>query len=317
MLKRKYNKTVMKTQYTTLRWYIVVPMILVSMLLYGCTANEKESNGMKYSVKHGVLTIRGEGIMPDSSDVSSPNVDPEKVVEYEWKNEEGVSKIVIQDGVTSIGAGAFMYLSDVTEVELPDTVIVIRDGAFSLCGKLKRIKLSKNLEEVSMSTFYGCNSLKQVELPEGLKTIGHGAFAGCAIEEIYIPSSVADISENIFGGCSELKSVSVSPQNMRYYSVDGILFDDKTNTLLTYPASQEVESYDVPEGIQHIAMNAFWGCKMNTITLPESITSIGRSAFNNSDIETIYYKGSMKQWNQINIERADDNIQSINIVFLK
>ena len=310
----KKGRVSMKIHFAT-RLLVSAMLLLMSMALYGCTPKETEMNGMKYYVDHGVLTIRGEGVMPDSSSVSSPNADPEKAVEYEWKSEEPVSKIVLKGGITHIGAGVFMLFSDVTEAEMPDTVVSIRDGAFSLCGSLMEIKLSENLEEIGMSSFYGCRSLKLVELPDGLRTIGHAAFAGSAIQEINIPSSVVDMSENVFGGCPELKSVSVSTQNQRYYSVDGVLFDDKTRTLLMYPPSRKGESYEVPEGIKRIAMNAFWGCELKTILLPESVTEIGRFAFNKSDIETIYYRGTMEQWGHINIENENENIQMMSVVF--
>ena len=296
---------------------IVVLTLVAMMLLNGCAHQAALGYDIKYKNSKGVLTVGGNGVMPDSSGVETPNVDSEKTVDYKWNNEKDhstASKIVVEEGITHIGAGAFAFFLNVQEVELPDDMVSIGDGAFSLCMSLKRINMPQAVKEIGMSAFYGCSELSEINLPEGVEFLGHSAFAGCSVEEAFIPSSVEEIEENVFGGCQHLKSISVSEKNERYYSDKGVLFDRETETLLTYPPAREEYSYNVPDGIKTIAMNAFWSCNTKTITLPISITTVKKNAFNQSDgLERIYYLGSEEEWNRIDF--GEDGAPDVETVF--
>ena len=100
--------------------------------------------------------------------------------------------------------------------------------------------------------------------------IGDIAFFRCeALTSITIPDSVTSIGANPFAYCEQLTQISVSANHPTLATIDGVLFDKTTRTLLCYPCAFTEESYAVPEGIQAIGGEAFSGCEaLRSITLP-------------------------------------------------
>lgn len=120
---------------------------------------------LTWSIADKVLTIRGTGEMDDHAYEGEPGMPGWDIYSF--------TKIVIEEGVTSIGACAFSYegCPPVTSVELPST-----------------------LESIYYEGFRGCDKLVSIELPEGLTYIGAGAFQDCAaLKEINIPDSVTTL----------------------------------------------------------------------------------------------------------------------------
>lgn len=79
----------------------------------------------------------------------------------------------------------------------------------------------------------------------------------------------------------KLTAITVDPENANYCSVDGVLFDINKTELLCYPAGKSETSYDIPNGVTSIT-GAFYGCSnLTDITIPNSVTSIGKSSFYN------------------------------------
>ena len=75
----------------------------------------------------GVLTITGEGPMPDYRDGGTSETPP-------WyPHVNRISSLTIGEGVTRIGDYAFMLCSFVTEVVIPESVTSMGDWAFSYC----------------------------------------------------------------------------------------------------------------------------------------------------------------------------------------
>ncbi len=82
----------------------------------------------------GILTVSGDGDMPEYSDSSRPEW-------YEFK--DMIKKVVIIDGLTSIGAAAFSDCTDLKGVKIAESVTKIQTSAFDSCG-MEYIILPKN-----------------------------------------------------------------------------------------------------------------------------------------------------------------------------
>ena len=116
----------------------------------------------------GSLWIRGDGAMADySSYASTP-----------WaKNNRTPNKLIINEGVTSIGSYAFAN-SSIESVEMPDKSLTqIGQRAFS--GTLiTAIWLSDNVSEIGQAAFDGCKKLESINIPKELVIVGASAFEG-------------------------------------------------------------------------------------------------------------------------------------------
>ncbi len=98
---------------------------------------------------------------------------------------------------------------------------------------------------------------------------------------ITIPATVVSIGREAFvHRDSSLQEINVDAGNPVYASVDGVLFDQNTQTLLHYPACKPDAEYMIPQGVQHIETCAFDGCvKLRSVTIPDSMTVIDGFSF--------------------------------------
>ena len=175
----------------------------------------------------------------------------------------------IPNSVTSIGASAFIYCSNLTNITLPKGVTSIGDGAFKDCSSLTSITIPFGVTSIRNSTFYGCSSLTSITIPNGVTSIGDSAFSGCtSLTSITIPDSVTWIGDRAFEGTALL---------------------DKQTTPVKYADSwvvncdSDVENVIIKSGTKGIANSTFFGCSsLTSITIPNGVTSIGDYTFSNS-----------------------------------
>ena len=108
--------------------------------------------GLRWEISDGVLTVTGEGAMYDYSQQPVP-----------WEAaSDSITRVVISDGVTNVGAGAFRNCAGLEEAVLGADVTVIGAEAFAGCVSLKRITIPEGVTEVGDSAFFGCTALTDV-----------------------------------------------------------------------------------------------------------------------------------------------------------
>jgi hypothetical protein len=102
-----------------------------------------------------------------------------------------------------------------------------------------------------------------VTIPGSITSLGDGVFFDCSI----------------FQGCSELTQIIVDDKNTQYSSLDGVLFNKDQSTLLQCPIGK-TGSYMIPDSVTSIGDSAFSECKgLTGVAIPESVISIGGLAF--------------------------------------
>jgi len=249
-----------------------------------------EDGGISWSLKNGVLTFSGKGKMTDYKYDSKP-----------WKAYiVSIKKVVIEDGIESIGNDAFSYcvnLKDVSipdsvtsigkmafenceslgSITIPDSVTTIGESAFCFCLSLKDITIPDSVTSIGKMAFENCESLGSITIPDSVTTIGESAFCFClSLKDITIPDSVTSIGDLAFQNCDSLKGISVSKNNKNYCDVDGVLFDKSVTELVQYPCGKASESYVIPDSVTSIAKFAFSGCDI---------------------LKDIYFNGPIPRWN--------------------
>lgn len=129
--------------------------------------------------------------------------------------------------------------------------------------------------------FSKCSRLKSVTIPASVKSIGAYAFSCCAsLSSVTIPDSVTNIGSSPFSECRLLEKILVSPENVHFKSMEGILFTADEKTLIQAPAGKGLVDYTIPEGVTNIGIHAFVGCtSLETVMFPNGVTSIGDCAF--------------------------------------
>ena len=158
------------------------------------------------------------------------------------------------DGKTVIGVNDM----SVKSITIPDGVTGIGDGAFACCSSLQSINVSKdnkhfasvdgilfNKDLTAIVRFPQKNDVKEYVIPTSVTEIRNSAFSGCSsLQSIDIPDSVTEIGDSAFSDCSSLQSI------------------------------------DIPDSVTKIGDGAFKNCSsLQSIDIPNSVTVIGNNAF--------------------------------------
>ncbi len=272
----------------------------------------KCGDNIKWKITGDTLYISGSGKMYDYDNRdSSKNKVP-------WK--KSFSKVVISDGVTSIGScafegceslssvsipasvksigeRAFQFCMSLSSIVIPEGVETIGDSAFSAAEGLKRITLPSTLKSIGSAAFAQLIDLETITLPEGLETIGDSAFIGCdRLKTLTIPASVKNIGASICRGCKSFTGYIVSEANPYYCVVGGVLYTkDMTELLSCLPGVVSTVSFTVPDSVKVIGDEAFYGCAFSgSFTLPKDLEKIGSKAFSESTLVSFTAPASLK-----------------------
>ena len=118
-----------------------------------------------------------------------------------------MKELMIPEGVTSIEFEAFASTSS-ERVVLPDSLGYIGYHAFGHCASLRSIEISSRVTKIDAGAFSSCRSLKEVRLQTGIRVIGDFAFCDTALEDIHLPTGIAEMGKKVFAGCDSLSRIT-------------------------------------------------------------------------------------------------------------
>ena len=217
--------------------------------------------------------------------------------------------------VTSIGQDAFYACTSLTSISIPNSVTTIGYLAFTGCSSLTSISIPKSVTEIGKTQYGGtyrgpvftycpaltsivveegnpiydsrdnCNAIietatntliagcQNATIPNSVTSIGDYAFNGCSsLTSITIPNHITNIQSNPFLSCSSLATIVVESGNPIYDSRDNCnaIIQTTTNTLIA-----GCQNTTIPESVTSIGNSAFYRCSsLTSITIPEGVTSI-------------------------------------------
>ncbi|WP_455094285.1 leucine-rich repeat domain-containing protein, partial [Prevotella histicola] len=256
--------------------------ILLIALLMGLSANAGKSGFCGPHLKwhltdYGVLTISGKGIMKDYTSWSP------------WIY-DSVKRVIIADGVTTIGDNAFNGCSSLTSVTIPNSVTTIGWRAFNGCSSLTSVTIPNSVTIIGWSAFSGCSSLTSVTIPNSV-IIGGSAFSGCSsLTSVTIPNSVTTIREYTFDDCNSLTSVTI-PNSVT--TIERSAFSSCTN----------LQKVNIGNSVKTIGTSAFDYCTSITQISSEAVVppTCGINALNGinkSKCKLIVPKNSLDAYKQ-------------------
>ncbi len=258
----------------------------------------------------GTLTISGNGAMPDYSSVG----------DQPWSGKK-IRKVVIQNGVTSIGSCAFCKC-ELLSVEIPSSVQNIGYSAFHE-SDIMSVKIPSSVKTIGDSAFQQCQSLGSVTIASGVESIGQSAFQACtSLASISLPASVGEVGAAAFFECTEMTSATFAPGSKQVSMGDNMFTRCYKLMSVKLPSSVDriadgmfqncnmLAGVEIPKGAESIGMSAFASCSMSVVVIPDSVTTIAIGAFSACPLEEIYFTGDEAQWKRINLQ-GDDTISVV------
>ena len=220
------------------------------------------------------------------------------------------------------GTGTFSGASALTDITLPEGIAITEGSTFSECTSLKSITLPASITTIPSSMFAGCSALERVTAKGTITAIGNGAFgsvtdwndqetADTALTEIPDLSQVTSIGDRAFYGCSALETVDLhSVTTMGYPAFQGcdalsgeidlsklevipghaFCYDPNITSVITCPTLRsigdwafiwaDISTISLPETLNSIGTYTFYKASLSgTVALPDSLTQLGASAF--------------------------------------
>ena len=172
--------------------------------------------------------------------------------------------------VKKIGNHAFESCYSLTSVTIPNSVTSIGEIAFRYCADLASVVIPDSVKIIGDCAFFGCLGLKTIELGHSVTSIGNSTFWGCSsLTDITIPNGVKSIGDSAFSGCS-------------------------------------LTEITIPDTVTNIGDYAFYSCDLTSVTIPNSVKYFGESIFEQSNLQNLYYEGSVAEWITVIKNSADD-----------
>lgn len=236
-----------------------------------------------YEINGDTLTVSGLSEMENYAARTAP-----------W-TDSGVKKLVVSEGVTSIGSFAFYDMTELESVELPGSLTHIGSYAFSGCTALRTLALPASLQTVSEGAFERCSGLESFSAAGGSTAFSTEdgvlynadksvlvAFPAQRGGSFTLPASVRELAPYAFS-FSALSSVSCSqPCKLGDYAF----------------SFSALTAFTVPEGVTALPTGCFKGCTaLASISLPATLEQVGNSAFEScNSLTEASFAGSREKW---------------------
>ena len=159
-----------------------------------------------------------------------------------------------------------------TEIIIPEGITKINEKAFQKCQAIEFVQIPETVEFIGEEAFIDCHNLKKVIMPTGTVSMERGCFMGChQLEEINFPKEIYAVYEKEYGipvstfeGCTNLKNITI-PEGYKY--INGFF------------GSRLYDDFRLPDSTELIGHSAFVETSVHKMSIPASVKVIKDNAF--------------------------------------
>ena len=253
--------------------------------------------------------------------LSLPN-SVERIDNFAFYNCTALKSLSIPEKLIHLGDWALGGCSSITNIILPESLTFIAWGVFEGCANLQSILIPKEITVIGFAAFNGCRSLQSITIPEKVIQVGEWAFHQCqSLDTVYSYATIPPILEVdafnqneaiLFVPCGLVETYKSdmywsvyfsniqcieededTENNIYYTSFDGNIVTPNATDVFganivsnEYKDGQGVITFDGP--VTGIGSWAFANCSsLSTITIPNSVTSVGDHAFYKTSLTSI------------------------------
>ena len=192
-----------------------------------------------------------------------------------------LEEIIVPEGITEIGEGAFWCHRSLKRLLLPAGVTAIGDDAFWDCTALEELHLPAGLLCIGNGAFSECAALEELHLPEGLVSIGQGAFLNCRkLKSPLLPKSLREIGPRAFAKCWNIRQRWRVHKENPWIRAEGALLLTANGREVLHCRPWAKGEILVPEGVERIRRGAFFACvRVTNVLFPPGLRAIEEVAF--------------------------------------
>ncbi len=203
-----------------------------------------------------------------------------------------LTEVTISPDTRFINGSAFRDCVRLQSVIIPEGVTVIQTVTFQGCTRLQSVTLPSTLTEIGDSAFEDCLLLERIDIPDGVAVIREGAFMNCAaLAAVKLPSSLTAIEKDTFNGCGALTAIDI-PAGVRSIGENAFL------------ECRSLSEVTLPDGLETIGDHAFHFCSFTSLSMPDSVTSLGVSALAGTPLQSIRLSGGLTIIEQYTLENC-------------
>ena len=252
--------------------------------------------------------------------------------DYAFDYCENLRSITFGNSLLEIGYEAFYNNESLTNLQFPNSLQIIGQQAFMYCDSLRSVSFGNSLKIIEDHAFSQCDLLTEIVIPDSVTKIGIGAFYCDSIKRVTIGTSLVEMEDNAFEwknirsltwnakrcktvGGSDPDSFTSHPDHshMKHDNLDSLVFGNEVEYIpagICYMAVK-LDSIAIPQTVTAIGSSAFEDCSLLTkVVIPDKVTLIEQHAFEGcSALETftclnpvpptLGYQGSSKFVNTI------------------
>ena len=262
-------------------------------------------------------------VIPNSVLYDGKNYPVTSIADSAFYSNWSLIEVTIPNSVTTIGERAFTSCSGLTEVTIPNSVMTIGSYAFTGCRGLKTVTIGNSVMTIGSRAFTSCTGLTEViwnarNAKYYAVSFFDSPFSNCnrltdfvfgeevehipallccelaSLKNLVIGNSVTSIGISAFDGCSGLTEVIWNARNVQDFQDNSSRPFSGCDRLTDFVFGEEVEHIPdylcyqltslntivIPNSVTSIGTNAFSFCSgLKTVTIPNSVTNIGSSAF--------------------------------------
>lgn len=244
-----------------------------------------------YNHQTKVLTISGKGRL--HGEINSDII------------EENVDKIVVKEGITSIGKGFFDSYS-MKNIRLPKSLKKIESNAFAYCFNLESIVIPKNVETLGWAAFHYCEELKSIRIMGNIEKAKGSFFSLWNLEKVVIAGNCDELGLMFRYCLSDKVKVKITKNNKYYVEKNGFVLSKDLKKLYFYNGSKKKAK--LPETVTSIEWGACANKKIN-FTLNENLKRIKAYAFADCNIKEMICPDGLEQIE--NYAFADANVKKV------
>ena len=197
---------------------------------------------------------------------------------------EAIHTVLVEDGVSAIGAHAFSGFTALTSVSLPKSLTSIGNYAFQGCTSLSCLTIPDGVTQIGDYAFKGCTALASLTIPKSVTQMNSNALNGASRVTVYYEGTKAEW--DLMGGSSFSNVITQTGK----WSLQGYELTIKENFDMSdledghyapwYKQRNNIQKIILQEGITCLAEDAFRGySQLKEITIPDTVTRIDPSSF--------------------------------------